>query len=75
MRYLNLIKMRFFEVEMLIHEKLPKDLAKIIIGYLQYPAMPWDAYDMWVPEYDTNGNYGHVPMCPVDLPGLTNSFW
>ena len=70
-----MIKMRFLEVELLIREKLPKDLANIIIGYLQYPAEPWNTYDMWVPEYDDNGNYGHVPMCPIELPGLTNGYW
>ena len=67
--------MRFLEVELLVLELLPKDLTKIVIGYLQYPAEPWNLYDDWVPEYDADGNYGHVPMCPIELPGLNNSYW
>ena len=76
MKLLNLA-MRFFEVEMLVADRLPKDLANLVMDFLRYPVEPWDAYDMWVPcpEYDSNGNYGSYPSCPIELPGLTNAYW
>jgi hypothetical protein len=59
--------MRLLEVELLLREKLPRVLADLVIAFATTPA-PWDPYDLWVPEYDSNGDYGHVPMCPVELP-------
>ena len=60
--------MRILEVELLLREKLPRVLADLVIAFASTPVAPWDPYDLWVPEYDENGDYGHVPMCPVELP-------
>ena len=60
--------MRFFEVEMLIKEAFPPGLGELVMSFLREPYVPWDSYDLWVPEYDQNGHYGHVPMSPIDLP-------
>ena len=67
--------MRLFEIEMLVADRLPKVLAHLVVDYLRYPVEPWDPCDMWVPEYDSNGNYGSLPSCPIELSGLSNAYW
>ena len=63
--------MRFFEVELLLKERVNKDLARLIIQFCKYTFDPWDAYDLWVPEYNSTGMYGQLPMCPIELPIFT----
>ena len=63
--------MRFFEVTLLLKERVGKDLAGLIIEFCKNAVAPWDAYDLWVPEYNSVGMYGQLPMCPVELPMFT----
>ena len=60
--------MRFFEVELLVREKFPPGVRELILSFLEEPVTPWDPTDLWVPEFDSSGLYGHVPMCPIELP-------
>ena len=62
------LQMRFFEIQMLIREKFPAGVRELILSFLKEPVVPWEPHDHWIPEYDNQGNYGHVPMCPIDLP-------
>ena len=57
-----------FEITLVLCDILPKDLAKLVMLWIDEPPAPWDPYDMWVPEYDSNGQYGMFPMTSVDLP-------
>jgi hypothetical protein len=75
MKLLNFVSvMRFFEVCSVLTDRLPKDLANLVIDYLRYPVEPWDAYDLWVPEYDSQGSYGAFPMCPIEQSGVSNEW-
>ncbi len=51
-----------------LKEKVPKDLALLILSFLKHEVVPWDSFDLWVPEFDRDGNYAYLPMCPIDLP-------
>ena len=59
--------MRFFEVNLLMREALPRELADLVMSFLKEDLHPWD--DTWdlVPEYDADGNYGGFPMCPTEV--------
>ena len=63
------VQMRFFEVELLVREMFPLGVGDLVLSFLE-PVAPWSPFDQWVhvPEYDSQGYYGHVPMCPIDLP-------
>ena len=56
----------------LLLEYVPIDLAKIIVDMSRDSFLPaWDPYGSWdhaVPEYDSNGAYGHVPSVHTFLP-------
>jgi len=60
--------MRALRIELTLKEQLPRDLANLVLSFLKFPVVPWDAFDMWVPEFDLAGNYGHVPMVDTGLP-------
>ena len=47
-----------------------KDLANIVLAFLVLEPEAWDPWSGWqtCPEYDSFGHYGHVPMCPTELP-------
>ena len=62
------IQMRIFAIERVLKEKVPKDLALLILSFLKHEVVPWDSFDLWIPEYDRDGNYAYLPMCQVDLP-------
>ena len=62
-------KMRENGMDLLILEKrLPRDLAKIVMSYLKFTVVPWDAFDLWYPEYNLDGDYGHLPQVETGLP-------
>ena len=62
------LQMWFFEMEMLVRRKFPVGVRELIMSFLEEPVVPWEPHDQWVPEFDNRGLYGHVPMCPIDLP-------
>ena len=49
---------------------LCKDLANIVLAFLVLETEAWDPWSGWqeVREFDSAGFYGHVPMCPTELP-------
>ena len=48
----------------------PSGVAELICAFAKPTPVPYDSWALWqnVPEFDRSGNYGCVPMCPVDLP-------
>jgi len=61
-------QLRALQIELALKAQLPRDLANLVLSFLKNPVVPWDAFDMWVPEYDAAGNYGHVPQVDTGLP-------
>ena len=61
--------MRDLGMDLLILEKrLPRDLAKLVMSFLKFEVLPWDAFDLWYPERSLDGDYGHLPMVETGLP-------
>ena len=58
------------EAEFVLREILCKDLANLVLEFLQPEVEAWDPWSGWqqVDEFDSFGNYGSVPMCPTELP-------
>jgi hypothetical protein len=50
---------------------VPHDLAILICAFAKPMPLPFNYWSLWkeVPEYDSKGIYGHLPMCSTDLPG------
>jgi hypothetical protein len=62
--------MGLYEAELGLRRHLCNDLADLVLQFLQPKVEAWDPWAQWehVPEYDACGNYGHLPMCAVELP-------
>ena len=54
----------------LLRLHFPYGVAELISAFAKPTPVPYDSWALWqeVPEFDCSGNYGFVPMCPVDLP-------
>ena len=48
----------------------PFGVAELICAFSAPTYAPYDSWALWqeVPEYDMHGDYGQLPMCPVDMP-------
>ena len=53
-----------------LKEFFPFCIAELICEFAKPLPAPYDSWALWqeVPEFDCMGNYGQLPMCPVDLP-------
>ena len=50
---------------------VPRDLALLICAFAKPVPLPFNYWSLWkeVPEYDSEGTYGHLPMSSSALPG------
>ena len=50
---------------------VPHDLALLICAFAKPVPLPFNYWSLWkeVPEYNSSGTYGHLPMCSTELPG------
>jgi hypothetical protein len=53
-----------------VKDYFPFGIAELICEFAKPTPAPYDSWALWafVPEFDCNGNYGHLPMSPIDLP-------
>ena len=61
--------MHLLEVELALREIFCTDVVRLMLQFLRPVPEPFEWFG-WrdVAEYDSRGNYGHVPMCPIELP-------
>ena len=51
-----------------LREKFCNDLANLIMQWAAFEPKPYDTRWRQVAEWGPSGSYGHVPMCPIELP-------
>ncbi len=53
-----------------LREKFCNDLANLIMQWAAFEPEPYNKNHLWrrVAEWGPSGSYGHVPMCPIELP-------